>query len=295
MAHGREIKKIEKELYLAIQDLEDENNLKEKKIPFKDKFFNELNSKTGIISEKNVLGDETINFEKNGIYVFNVVENSNLVFNFSDEKLIIGVIIKVIGNKTLNILENSSNDNLIKKCEVKLGEKSKLNFSQITMGSKYNLNTINLLRDSKYNLFQGYNIKSSNTYLKNNAFCNEENVSVNMKIKGFASKGAKVVCDGLINISENGTNCEGYQKIEGLILDDTSKIFTEPVLEVNNNNVRCSHGSSVSQISKEISFYMRSRSIGYNEMINLLMEGLILECVAILDQDSPIFDKLANQ
>ena len=63
------------------------------------------------------------------------------------------------------------------------------------------------------------------------------------------------------------------QNLKGIILDNTSSISGEPTLKIDNSQVKCSHGFSVSQISEEILFYMGSRGISKDQAIWLVIGG----------------------
>ena len=64
---------------------------------------------------------------------------------------------------------------------------------------------------------------------------------------------------------KNSTNSEVVQNNNNLILSDTAKVHSNPQLEIYNNDVKCSHGSTTGTLDDEILFYMRSRGIKKSE------------------------------
>jgi len=78
---------------------------------------------------------------------------------------------------------------------------------------------------------------------------------------------------GMIYIGENASNSNGYQKNEMLMLDNTSRAISIPDLEIHNDEVRCTHGSSISRPDAEKIFYMQSRGLNHKESERLLVKG----------------------
>jgi Fe-S cluster assembly protein SufD len=56
-----------------------------------------------------------------------------------------------------------------------------------------------------------------------------------------------------------------------LLLDNISKANNKPELEIYADDVKCSHGSTVSKIDQEQIFYFNSRGIS-KEVANLLLQ-----------------------
>jgi Fe-S cluster assembly protein SufD len=54
-------------------------------------------------------------------------------------------------------------------------------------------------------------------------------------------------------------------------LTETAKVHSKPFLEIYNDDVKCSHGSTTGQLDPEAMFYLRQRSIGEENARMLLM------------------------
>ena len=96
-----------------------------------------------------------------------------------------------------------------------------------------------------------------------------------MLTKGIVKDKSKSVYNGLVNVNENAVNTDGYQKEDILILSENAEADSIPELEINNNDVRCTHGATISQIDKEKLFYLTSRGIKKPEAESLLVNGFI--------------------
>jgi len=84
---------------------------------------------------------------------------------------------------------------------------------------------------------------------------------------------AKTVYRGLIKINPNAINCEGYQKDDTILLSEDAKADVVPNLEICNNDVKCTHGATISQIDEDKLFYMMSRGLNKSDAKNAIIEG----------------------
>ena len=67
--------------------------------------------------------------------------------------------------------------------------------------------------------------------------------------------------EGLIKIDKNAAGCEADQKEDTLLISPDAKMVATPNLEICNEDVRCSHGVSLSQLDAEKIFYFRRRGL----------------------------------
>lgn len=64
-------------------------------------------------------------------------------------------------------------------------------------------------------------------------------------------------------------------QIKNLLCSPKAQAINKPELEIYNDDVKCSHGSSTGQIDADALFYMRSRGIGIAEATEMLIAGFI--------------------
>lgn len=95
-----------------------------------------------------------------------------------------------------------------------------------------------------------------------------------LKVIGYVSNSAECVNDGLVQIGRGAFNSKGYQTMSNYVLSNSAKVFSEPQLEIFNPNVECSHGCTISPISKETIHYLQSRGLSEEEGVELLQESL---------------------
>jgi Fe-S cluster assembly protein SufD len=79
--------------------------------------------------------------------------------------------------------------------------------------------------------------------------------------KGVLTDKARGVFSGLIKVELNAQKTDAYQKNRTLLLSDEARTDSVPQLEINANDVRCSHGSTTGPVDAQELFYLRSRGI----------------------------------
>jgi Fe-S cluster assembly protein SufD len=84
---------------------------------------------------------------------------------------------------------------------------------------------------------------------------------------------ARLAYEGLINIRKGSYGSNGYQANKNLLLDDTAKADSIPMLEINDNDVRCTHSSSVGPVEEEYVYYLMSRGIPRPDAEHMIVEG----------------------
>lgn len=88
-----------------------------------------------------------------------------------------------------------------------------------------------------------------------------------------ALQSAKSTQRGLVRINVDAAESDGYQKADALLLDKKAHIVSIPDLEIRNPEVKCSHGSTVTNLDEEKLFYLNSKGIGDKAAKNALIEG----------------------
>ena len=86
---------------------------------------------------------------------------------------------------------------------------------------------------------------------------------------------ARTVFYGMIRVeTDAGGGTEGYQSNNNLLLDD-ARAHAIPGLEIIANDVRCSHGATVSHIDDEERFYLQARGLPKPTAESLIVQGFI--------------------
>ena len=81
----------------------------------------------------------------------------------------------------------------------------------------------------------------------------------------------------MIYVAPGAKHIDGYQANRNLVLDQNARSDSIPGLEILNNDVRCTHGSTVGKIDQEQLFYLLSRGISREDAEKLIIQGFFDE------------------
>ncbi|HSG72616.1 MAG TPA: Fe-S cluster assembly protein SufD, partial [Planctomycetaceae bacterium] len=84
---------------------------------------------------------------------------------------------------------------------------------------------------------------------------------------------ARVIWRGMIKVEKPAQLTDGYQRSDALMLSDTARCDAIPGLEIEADDVRCTHGATAGQVDDEQVFYAMSRGINRYEAMHMIVEG----------------------
>ena len=87
------------------------------------------------------------------------------------------------------------------------------------------------------------------------------NTNSDLLFKNALADDSRTIFSGMIEVDVEAQKTDAYQSNRNLLLSDTADSNSMPGLEINANDVRCTHGSTTSQIDEVEMFYMRSRGV----------------------------------
>jgi Fe-S cluster assembly protein SufD len=91
--------------------------------------------------------------------------------------------------------------------------------------------------------------------------------------KGILGGRARGVFNGRIRVRPDAQKTDAKQTNKALLLSDEAQINTKPQLEIFANDVKCTHGATVGQLSQDALFYLRTRGIGLDDARSLLVSA----------------------
>ncbi len=94
--------------------------------------------------------------------------------------------------------------------------------------------------------------------------------------KSILTDAARFHFEGTIAISKKGEHSHAYQKNENLLLGDEARVVSEPKLEIEANEVFCTHGATTGCIGEEEQFYLGSRGLSPTHIDTIITEGFLL-------------------
>lgn len=94
---------------------------------------------------------------------------------------------------------------------------------------------------------------------------------------------SKTIFSGLIIVDPDAQKTDAYQSNRNLMLSDEAEANSLPGLEIQANDVRCTHGATSSRIEPEQLFYLQARGIPSAVANELLVFGFFEEVFSRLD------------
>lgn len=104
----------------------------------------------------------------------------------------------------------------------------------------------------------------------------------NLLVKGVFFNDSQFNYKGLIKIDKNAQKSHAYQKNQNLILGDNAQVNSSPFLEIEANDVFCTHGSTTGRLSEEQLNYLQNRGIDKKKGEKLLIHGFVNEVFDIM-------------
>ena len=105
--------------------------------------------------------------------------------------------------------------------------------------------------------------------------------------RGVLDDSARAVFQGKIVVAQDAQRTDAHQFNQNLLLSETAEIDSKPELEINADDVKCSHGATTGALDEEALFYLRSRGISRRQASAMLTEAFVVELVA--DATIPAF------
>ena len=94
------------------------------------------------------------------------------------------------------------------------------------------------------------------------------------------------VYSGVIKVEKNANGTNAYQANRNLVLSETVRCDSRPLLEIESNNLRCTHGATIGRLDENQVFYLRSRGLRDPDARQLLIEAFLEPVLARIKVES---------
>ena len=111
--------------------------------------------------------------------------------------------------------------------------------------------------------------------------------------KCIVSDRAHAVFNGKVLVPQAAQQTNAAQLNRNLLLSPKARVDTKPELQITADNVKCSHGATVSQLEPDELFYLRSRGLSESDARYLLVNAFATEIIERLPVKS-LQDKLSK-
>ena len=116
--------------------------------------------------------------------------------------------------------------------------------------------------------------------------------------KCVASDRGHTVFNGRVFVGQQAQQTDAAQLNRNLLLSSKARVDTKPQLEIIADDVKCTHGATVSQLEDNEIFYLRSRGLDETAARRLLLDGFvgeILESLPVQSLRLPLAKAIAAQ
>jgi Fe-S cluster assembly protein SufD len=97
--------------------------------------------------------------------------------------------------------------------------------------------------------------------------------SSDLLYKGGLQDRSRLVWRGMIKVDKAAQKTDGYQRNDNLMLSAEARADSIPGLEIEADDVRCTHGATSGRVDAEQIFYARARGLSADEAARLVVAG----------------------
>jgi Fe-S cluster assembly protein SufD len=100
-----------------------------------------------------------------------------------------------------------------------------------------------------------------------------------LAFRGILQDRATAVWRGMICVDPGAQQTDAFQESRNLLLSKRAHADAIPGLEIEANDVRCTHAAAVAQVDKEQLYYLMSRGLPHDIATRLIIDGFMQELV----------------
>lgn len=128
----------------------------------------------------------------------------------------------------------------------------------------------------------GFYIATGNQLVDNHTSVDHRmpNCESNELYRGVLMDKATGVFNGKIYVHEDAQKTNAFQQNNNLVISPEANIYTKPQLEIFADDVKCSHGTTIGQVSEDALFYLKARGIGDAQARNMLVKAFAFDITA---------------
>jgi len=114
------------------------------------------------------------------------------------------------------------------------------------------------------------------------------NTSSAITSKSISKFGGRASYRGLLKVHKGCENVKSNVRCDALLMDEESRTDTYPYIEIEEDRVSIGHEATVSKVSEEQLFYLRSRGLSENDATMMIVNGFIEPIVKELPMEYAI-------
>jgi Fe-S cluster assembly protein SufD len=119
------------------------------------------------------------------------------------------------------------------------------------------------------------------------------NTTSDLAFRGVLAERATAVWRGMIRVDPGAQQTDAFQESRNLLLSHRAHADAIPGLEIEANDVRCTHAAAVAQVDREQLHYLRAHGLGEPAAKRLIIGGFMQALVARV-ADGPLRETLSD-
>lgn len=190
--------------------------------------------------------------------------------------------------------------------EISLGAGSRYDSTNINLGSRVSRHDIDLkfTAEGGEAFVDGLYMLNGSQHSDTHSVIDHlvPNCKSHQTYKGVLNDRSRAVFNGKVLVRENAHGTDAQQSNKNLLLSNDARVDTKPQLEIDNDDVKCSHGATVGQLEEEELFYLLTRGLPDTLARNLLTYGFAEEIINKIgiesikkDLDAAVLNRLNTQ
>lgn len=179
--------------------------------------------------------------------------------------------------------ETAPQNRLFASTTVRLGRHSSLDYACITLRNGLTRHTVDIRLEgddakaqcSGLVIADGAQHADNNLLVTHNALRGQSDILYKYVLDGEA-RGAFA---GKVLVKPGAQKTDSLETNANLCLSPRARMYTQPMLEIYADDVKCNHGSTVGQLDEQQLFYMSQRGISPDEGRRLLQQAFALDVI----------------
>ena len=169
------------------------------------------------------------------------------------------------------------------------GARSKISWTQVETGSAITWKYPSCILRGDDSIGEFYSIAVSNGYQQVDSGTKMTHLGKNTKSriisKGIAAGHSSNTYRGLVTSHRKATGARNYTNCDSLLIGDKCGAHTIPYIEAKNSGVNFEHEATTSKISDDQLFYAKSRGLGDEEAVALIVNGFVKDVIQQLPME----------
>jgi len=183
----------------------------------------------------------------------------------------------------IKLQQESLKSNHISTTQILQETNSTISTVSVILGGKLTRNDINVVLDGEGGECRllGLVLAKAQQHMDNHTFITHTvpHCTSYELVKGIHTDRSQGVFNGRIRVLQDAQKTNANQINRNLLLSKNAVVNSNPQLEINADDVKCTHGSSTGQIDKESLFYLRTRGLDLKTAQLLMINGFASEII----------------